>query len=297
MKYVITGGAGNISKPLTLALLRAGHNVTVIGRNAANLKELTDAGAKAATGSVEDENFITQSFAGADAVYIMVPPNFGATGWREYQNKVGDIYVNAIKHNAVKYVVLLSSVGAHMGNGSGPVDGLSDLEKKLAAFDGVNVKNLRPSYFMSNLFGQIPMIKNMNILGGNFGNTDEKLVLTDTNDIADAAAEELLNLNFTGNTIRYIMSDERHPNEIAAVLSEAIGKPGLPWVTFTDEQTLDGMLQAGLPQTIAEGYTELGKALRTGEAQEDYWKNRPATAGKVKLEDFAKTFASVYNAN
>ena len=52
MKYVITGGAGNISKPLALSLLKSGHNVTVIGRNEANLKVLTDAGAIAAIGSI-----------------------------------------------------------------------------------------------------------------------------------------------------------------------------------------------------------------------------------------------------
>jgi hypothetical protein len=29
---------------------------------------------------------------------------------------------------------------------------------------------------------------------------------------------------------------------------------------------------------------------------EEYWKNRPAVLGKVKLADFAKVFASVYAA-
>ena len=65
MKYVITGGAGNISKPLALQLLTAGHAVTVIGRSEGNLKELTDAGAKAAIGSVEDLAFLTAAFFGA----------------------------------------------------------------------------------------------------------------------------------------------------------------------------------------------------------------------------------------
>ena len=59
MKYVITGGAGHISKPLTEKLLAAGHAVTVIGRNAENLKELVAKGAKAAIGSVEDVQFLT----------------------------------------------------------------------------------------------------------------------------------------------------------------------------------------------------------------------------------------------
>ena len=58
MKYVITGAAGHISKPLVEKLLKAGHDVTVIGRNAENLRSLTDMGAKSAIGSVEDVEFL-----------------------------------------------------------------------------------------------------------------------------------------------------------------------------------------------------------------------------------------------
>jgi hypothetical protein len=56
------------------------------------------------------------------------------------------------------------------------------------------------------------------------------------------------------------------------------------------------MLQAGLSSTIAEGYLAMGKALRDGDMQADYWKNKPAKLGKVKLEAFAKEFAGAYNA-
>jgi len=138
------------------------------------------------------------------------------------------------------------------------------------------------------------MIKNMNIMGSNFGGNSRKLVLTHTNDIAAAATEELLSLNFIGQTHRYIASDERTPEEVATVLGNAVGKPGIPWVVFTDEQAKQGMQQAGLSQVIAEGYTIMGKALREGTIEEDYWKNRPVL-GSFKLENFAKEFAAVYN--
>jgi hypothetical protein len=132
-------------------------------------------------------------------------------------------------------------------------------------------------------------------VGSNFGGGQEKLVLVHTDDISDVVSEELLGLKFSGYSIRYIASDERLPKEIADVLSAAVGKPSTPWVEFTDEQALGGMLQNNLPQTIAEGYVELGRSLRSGKMQEDYWKNKPAKLGKVKLEDFAKEFVAVYN--
>ncbi len=296
MKYVLTGGAGHITKPAAEKLLAAGHEVVIIGRHAANLQELVQKGATAAIGSVEDATFVTNTFKGADAVYLMIPPNFNpGGGWRNFQNKVADVFVEAITTTGVKNAVVLSSVGAHMGEGAGPVDGLADLEKKLGALSNVNLKFLRPSYFMYNLFGMIPLIQQQQIMGSNFGGTGEKLVLAHTDDIAAVLADELLHLDFTGHSSRYIASDEREPEEIAEVLSKAIGKPGIPWVVFTDEQSLNGMLQAGLPQQLAQGYMELGRGLRTGEVQRDYWKNRPEP-GRTRLEDFAIAFAAAYEA-
>lgn len=295
MKYVITGSLGHISKPIALALINAGHETVIITSNNDRVKEIESIGAKAAVGSVEDSRFISTVFSGADAIYLMIPPNYTAPDLRASQNKVSDAYFAGLKANNTPYAVVLSSIGAHLGNGAGPVDGLADLEKKFSELKQVNIRYLRPSYFFNNLFGLIPLIKNANIMGSNFGNTDEKLVLTDTGDIAEAAIEELLSLNFTGQTIRYIASDERHPTEIAETLSKAINKPGIPWISFTDEQALAGMQQAGLTPSLSSAYTTMGKAIREGAMQNDYWKNHPSKLGKVKLEDFAKQFAAAYN--
>ena len=294
MKYVITGGAGHISSPLTEKLLNAGHDVTIIGRSAEKLQALVNKGAKAALGSVEDAAFVKNAFAGADAVYAMIPPNFAAENFRHYQNTVARNYVDAIIANNIKNVVVLSSIGAHLGNGCGPVDGIADFEDLLKK-QNINVKFLRPSYFMYNLFNMIPLIKGMNIVGSNFGGNDDKIILVHTDDIADVAAEELLALNFTGFSVRYIAGDEKTGAEIAEALSKAIGKPGIPWVEFSDEQLLQGMKQAGLKETMAEGYTMMGRALREGKMQEDYRKHKPVL-GKVKLEDFTKEFAAAFNA-
>lgn len=296
MKYVITGSLGHISKPVVDQLVKDGHNVTVITSSADRKTSIEALGAIAAVGSVEDTEFISSTFAGADAVYLMIPPKWDVTNWLEYQQKVADNYVAAIRANNVKYAVQLSSIGAHMRRGAGPVDGLGYLEEQLLQLTAVNVKMLRPSYFFYNLFSMIPLINSTNIMGANYGGTEEKLVLVHTSDIADAAYAALAGLNFTGHTVEYIAGDERTTDEIAAVLSQAIGKPGVPWVRFTDEQSLQGMLQAGLSPTIAEGYTTMGNAIFTGQMQEDYWKNRPAALGKINLEAFAAEFAAAYNA-
>ncbi len=295
MKIVLTGGAGHITKHAVEQLLNNGHNVTVISRNAENLASITAKGAKAAIGDLSDQNFLTDTFKDADAVYLMIPPNFSPKGtFREYQNNVADAFVQSVSASGVKNIVVLSSIGAHLGNGTGPVDGLYDLEKKLSVLKDLNIRFLRPSYFMYNLMGQIPMIKNIGMMGGNFfGESDEKLVLTHTNDIAKEVAASLSDQQLSGHTIQYIAGDERKPSEIAEVIGKAIGKD-LKWVTFTDEQTLGGMLQAGLPEFAAKMYTEMGACIRNGKMQEDYWKNIPKKSS-IKLEDYLPELVAAYN--
>lgn len=294
MKYVVTGSLGNISKPLAEKLIAAGHTVTVISRKADKVEQIQALGAQAAIGSVEDTGFLAKTFIGADAVYTMVPPHFGAKDWKQYIAGIGRNYASAIRSSGVKNVVNLSSIGAHMPEGCGPVSGLFFVEKALNELEDVNVLHLRPGIFYTNFLANIPMIQQMGIIGGNYGQ-DARLILVHPNDIAEVAAWELQDLEFRDKTIRYITSDERTTREVASVLGKAIGKADLPWVNFTDEESFAGLQQAGIPDEIARNYSEMGTAMRSGEMFSDYTTHRPVTFGKIKLEDFAPLFAAVYD--
>ncbi|GGH29422.1 hypothetical protein GCM10007423_16760 [Dyadobacter endophyticus] len=294
MKYIITGSLGNISLPVTQNLVKAGHEVVVISNNANKKEQIEGLGAEAAIGSVQDVAFLESAFKGGDVAYLMIPSDFSLADYAAFQREVADKYVQAIQSAGITRIVLLSSIGAHLRKGAGPIDALGYLEEKLAQIPGLQVKILRPSYFFNNLYAQIGLIKNAGIAGSNFGGTEEKLVLTDTDDIAKVATEQLLAPFTEAQTIIYISSDERHPSEIAAVLGAAVGKEGTPWVTFSDEDSYNGMLQAGLNESFAGLYRDMGQALQNGTMQEDYWKNRGEIKSNFKLEDFAKRFAGAY---
>ncbi|MFY9150525.1 MAG: NAD(P)H-binding protein, partial [Prolixibacteraceae bacterium] len=199
MKFIVTGSLGNISKPLAEKLVAAGHSVAVVSSKANKTAQIEALGAKAAIGSVEDVAFLTKTFTGADAVYKMVPPNFGAANWKKYIAGIGENYAEAIHGAGVKNVVNLSSIGAHMPEGCGPVSGLFFVEKALNALDGVNVKHLRPGFFYGNFLANAGMAKHMGIIGGNYGE-GASLVIVHPEDIAEVAAEELLGLKFKGKS-------------------------------------------------------------------------------------------------
>lgn len=295
MKYVLTGSTGNITKPLASTLIAAGHEVTIISSNESRAAEIEKLGAKAAVGSVLDKAFLANTFLEADAVYLMIPPDFTVTDWLGYQQEVAENFVAAIQQSGVKNIVQLSSIGAHMGKGAGPIDGLAYLENRLATIEGINVVKLRPSYFYTNFYTMVDMIKHGGILGSNLGGADQQLVLTHPNDIADAAAKQLLALDFKGQNVEYVSSDVRSFSDIVKVIGKAIDKPELPWIQFSDEDTFQGMTQAGLPEVFAKSYVQMGKSIREGLIQEDYFNSHQQPQGKVKLEDFAKEFAVGYN--
>ena len=291
MKFIITGSTGNISKPLSEQLIEAGHDVSVISSNNEKVKEIEGLGANALIGSVEDVTFLTKAFKGVDAIYTMIPPNLTANSWKEFVCGVGDNYVEAIQAAGVKKVVNLSSIGAHMPGGGGLTSLYYYVEQELNRIPGVHMMHLRPGSFYTNFFGNIGMIKHMGIIGNNYA--DKMLPLAHPTDIAAAAFEELATLDFTGKNIRYIVSDERTTDDIAKVLGEAIGKPDLKWVRFKDEDTFNGMLQAGLTRDVARNLVEMGQAVESGETVSDYIKHRPRFSS-IKLEDFAKQFALAY---
>jgi uncharacterized protein YbjT (DUF2867 family) len=292
MNFTITGSLGNISKPLAEILIAGGHQVTIISSNESKVKAIEEIGATAAIGSVEDVAFLKDAFSGKDAVYTMVPPNFGAPNIRAFISATGAKYAQAIEAAGVKKVVNLSSIGADLAGGTGPIAGLHDVEQTYSKLDGVAVKHLRPAFFYINFLANVDMVKHAGILGSNYG-ADTPMVLVHPKDIAVVAAEELEHM-FTGQSVRYVASDESTAGDVATALGAAVGKPELPWIEFKDEDALQGMLQAGLPEAMAKSYIEMGDAIRSRKLFEHYFSNRPSSMGEIKLADFAIEFAQVY---
>jgi uncharacterized protein YbjT (DUF2867 family) len=294
MKITITGSLGNISKPLAELLINNGHEVTIISSDPKKINNIEGVGAKAAIGSVSDVAFLTSAFKGADAIYTMVPPNWTVNNYRQYIKETGNNLRDAIKAAGVKKVVNLSSVGAHLSEGTGPIAGMHDVEQTLNTLDGVAVKHLRAGFFYINFFFDIGTIRQMGIMGNNYG-SNAKMVMVHPMDIAIATVQELQG-SFEGKSYRYVVSEEREIADIVKVLGTAINKPDLPWVQFSNEETYAGMTAAGMSAAIASTYVEMGTAIKSGILFEDFEAHKPQVWGQIKLTDFAHEFAAVYNA-
>lgn len=322
MKIIVTGSLGHVGKPLTEKLVKNGHTVTVISSKPDRQKEIEALGAKAAIGSVSDDHFLLKTFTGADIVYLMEPPADMTDPHYDIYGEVREIvtaYKKAVHQSGVKQVVHLSSIGAHMDKGTGilKVHNIAETILKQLPTD-VAIKFMRPVGFYSNLLANIDVIKSTStgFLGGllslqhygvrglltgkrgvilaNYGG-DLKFMLVSANDIAAVIAEEI-DKPFAGRTFRYIASEELTCNEIAQILGEAIGKPYLKHGRISDKMLANAMRKSGMNEQLANGFVEMGAAIRTGYLYGDYDKNRP-TLGTTKLKEFAVEFAAQFQHN
>lgn len=297
MKITLAGSLGHIGRPLTQELVQKGNSVTVISSNAERQKDIEAMGAKAALGSIEDVDFITSAFTGADAVFCMVPPaNYfdHELDLLAYYKGLGNNYAQAITQSKVKKVVNLSSIGAHMKEGNGILQGTFHVESILNALPSdVAITHIRPTEFYYNLLPQVHSAKSHSFIASNIGGEVVNAWVSPT-DIASVIAEEII-LPLADQTVRYVASDELTYNELAAILGEAIGNPDLKWVNITDEQMREGLAAASMQPAIAEGMMEMYAAINSGLLYEHYNEHKPKNMGKVKMKDFAKDFAEVYN--
>lgn len=173
MKITISGSLGNISKPLTKELVEKGHQVTVISSNPERQKEIENIGAKAAIGTMEDADFLSASFKGADAVYVMETLGTGAFFDQKIDaiaaiTRIGNNHKQAIEQSGVKRVVHHSSIGAHTDKGNGLLAFHYNVEKILQTLPSdVAITFMRPVGFYYNLLGFINTIKTQGVIATN----------------------------------------------------------------------------------------------------------------------------------
>jgi uncharacterized protein YbjT (DUF2867 family) len=290
-QYVILGASGNTGSIIADFLLAKGKKVRVVGRDAGRLQHFVRKGAEAFTADVSDALALTKAFKGVGAAYLMLPPIVS----RDEQERESDAIAKAVKDSGLPCAVHLSSYGAHVPQGTGPVTGLHTSEQKLNAIGGLNILHLRAAYFMENNLAAIGMIQGMGIFGHALL-PDLKLPMIATRDVADYAAHRLLDLDFSGKQTRELLGQrDLSMNEATAAIARAIGKPDLRYQQFPYDQMQKALTQAGFSPQKAAVYIEMFQAINASvlAAQE---LRSPQNTTATSFETFAQdVFAPAYH--
>ena len=291
--YVILGASGNTGSIVANSLLLKGEKVRVVGRDAARLQHFVGKGAEAVTADISDAAALTKAFSDGCAAYLMLPPAKS----REDQEQESNAIAKGVKESGLRHAVNLSSYGAQVPEGTGPVAGLHSMEQKLNSISDLNVLHLRAAYFMENNLKAIGIIRAMGLLG-NALLPDVKLPMIATRDVGDYAAERLLRLDFSGKQTRELLGErDLSMTEATALIACGIDKPDLQYQQFPYDQVQQVLTQMGIPPKGAALYIEMYKAINTGVLAPLELRS-PDNSTPTSFEKFVQdVFASAYRDN
>ncbi len=291
----VMGASGHTGGRVAEILLDSGEKVRALGRSKEKLQALAAKGAEVQTGDAADARFLTTAFRGADGIFALSPPDPQSRDYRGLQDRMGEALVKALRESGARRVVCLSSVGAALPSGTGPIAGLHAQEERLRRVEGLDVLLLRPGYFFENFYESLGLIKHQGINGGAIA-ADVAIPMIATRDIAERAAEALRERRFQGVTVRELLGprDLTHA-EATRILGARIGKPDLQYVQFPYPDFVKALVQSGLSESVANLYSEMSRALNEGKVK-SLEGRRPENTTKTRFEDFVGELEKAYRA-
>ena len=262
--HVVIGATGHTGSTVAEKLLAKGEKVRVVGRDERKLEQFSQKGAEAFVADVTDASAMERAFAGAEAAYVMIPPNMASPNVLAFQQRVTDAMASALQKNSVNRAVVLSSIGADKPEKTGPVVGLRRLEERLESIGGLNVLFLRAGYFMENTLPQVGVIQSFGNMAGPV-RADLPLPMIATRDIGAAAAEALARRDIHGKQRRELLgARDVSYTQVAKVVGAAIGKPNLQYQQVGAAQLKPALLQMGMSANMVDLLLEMSDALNSG---------------------------------
>jgi uncharacterized protein YbjT (DUF2867 family) len=277
--FVIAGATGHVGGTAANELLAGKHKVKVIVRDAAKGRDWAARGAELATGRLDDPSFLAGALQGATGFFTLLPPDYAATDVFASQKTTADAIVAAVKQSGVPLVVVLSSLGADLPSGTGPIKGLHYLEAALRE-TGTKVVSIRAAYFQENLEQSLAPAKQMGMFFNFMPSRDAALPTVATKDIGELVAKTLVapparseNVDLIGPM--YTIA------QLVDKLGAALGKQ-LQIVDIPAAGHVDAMMKAGLPRPFAEAFAEMYGAFGSGKVTP---KGDRMVSASTKVED------------
>lgn len=269
MSIVITAPTGNIGSRLVELLLEANADLTLLVRDPNKLAPSVRNRVKVEQGDLQDAAFVTHATQGAEALFLLAPPNFGAQNVHAYYQAILAAAVGAVQANQIPHLVFISSGGAGHSK-AGLVTEVAQIEKALDATEA-NVLSLHCGSFMENFKNYLPTLRDQGAYYG-INRPDLPLPLVATDDIAAVAAQKLLDLSWQGKLKLAVHGAvDVTPDEAAHILTQVLGKP-IHYVQIPSDALRQSLLQMGATPDVAANYIEMLEAFDTG-----IYSNEPRT--------------------
>jgi NAD(P)H dehydrogenase (quinone) len=222
--YAVIGITGHVGRVAANLLLEKKLLVRAVLRNPVKGGEWKNKGTDVAIAELHDAVSLKNAFKNTSGVFVMTPPLFDSNDPLSDHNRMLDALVIAIKKAKPEKVVYLSSVGAHLKNGTGAIRKLYDMEQAFKALD-IPTAGIRAAWFMENFQGNIVYAKESGKLPSFLNPLDLSIPMVSAIDIGKLAAD-LLEENWKGHRIIELSGPCSYSaNDVAYALSYRLNKP------------------------------------------------------------------------
>ncbi|KAA0930644.1 NAD(P)H-binding protein [Streptomyces apricus] len=264
---VITAPTGNIGRHLLPRLLEsapaAGEELRVVVRDPARLPDAARGRVEVVTGSHADAAVLDRAFAGADAVFWLVPPDASRPprdGWSGFTRPA----LKALTAHGVGHVVGVSALGrgTPLADRAGLVTATLAVDDLIAG-TGVAYRALANPSFFENLLEECDSIREKGVFTDTL-DADRKVPLVAVADIADAAARLLLDRSWTGNgSVPVLGPQDLSPDDLARVMTEQLGRP-VRYVRQSLDELYGDLIGYGLDEEFARAVVDMKRAKDEG---------------------------------
>jgi uncharacterized protein YbjT (DUF2867 family) len=260
--YLIAGVSGKTGAAAATALLEKGQPVRVLVRSEDKGRSWRDKGAEVAVASLDDAAALTRAMTGVKGAYLLVPPDLAATDFMGRGRHFLGAMSEALGTARVPHVVFLSSIGAQLAKGTGPVVILHEGEKRLAGLRATRATFIRAAYFMENIGSMVSVARGQGVLPCLF-DPSHRIAMIATADIGRSAAQALLEPPGHNEVIELEALQDSSYADAARILARLLGRP-VEAVRVPHEGVVPALLQAGFSEHMAGLFQEMAHALDTG---------------------------------
>jgi uncharacterized protein YbjT (DUF2867 family) len=256
--YAILGISGQIGGIIGRALIAAKRPVRAVVRSADKGKEWAERGCQVALANIEDAAALAAAFRGAEAVFILVPPNFDPQPDFPEARAIGAALRSALEIAHPGRTLYLSTIGAQASQ----INLLSQHTLIEQAISGVAtpLAVLRPAWFMENYSWDVAPAREKGVIPSFLQPLDRPVPMVATADIGKVAAE-ILQEHWSGRRLVELEGPKRFsPNDIATSFARLLGRPvtaeAVPRTTWEGLFKSQGMRNPGPRIRMLDGFNE-----------------------------------------
>jgi NAD(P)H dehydrogenase (quinone) len=219
--FAITGITGQVGSSLARRLLNARKSVRAVVRDSAKGEFWAQQGCAVALARMEDPDALRRAFAGAEAVFVLLPPNFDPSPVFTETRRIVAALRNSLEEARPDRIVCISTVGAQARE-ENLLSQLGLLEQGLRDL-ALPIAFLRPAWYMENAVWDLKPARDTGVIQSFLQPLDKAIPMVATADVGQVAAE-LLQEEWQGHRVVELEGPRRiSPNDIAASFAGLLG--------------------------------------------------------------------------